>query len=127
MQGVYNIWMHLTVSRVAGLARAPNPDAAVAAGRGLDGGQVSREDNAQREGEYQSVVSARAPCSGRQSCWTLENMLFARKVANLSKISPLSSQSPSCSPLQSNPRVPAVVMGQSQMCSRHLIIVQQFN
>ena len=63
MQGVYNIWMHLTVSRVAGLARAPNPDAAVAAGRGLDGGQVSREDNAQREGEYQSVVSARAPCS----------------------------------------------------------------
>ena len=85
MQGVYNIWMHLTVSRVAGLARAPNPDAAVAAGRGLDGGQVSREDNAQREGEYQSVVSARAPCSGRQSCWTLENMLFARKVANLRK------------------------------------------
>ena len=93
MQGVYNIWMHLTVSRVAGLARAPNPDAAVAAGRGLDGGQVSREDNAQREGEYQSVVSARAPCSGRQSCWTLENMLFARKVANLSTISILE-----CSP-----------------------------
>ena len=64
---------------------APNPDAAVAAGRGLDGEQVSREDDAQRGGEYQSVVAARAPCSGRQSCWTLENMLFARKVANLSK------------------------------------------
>ena len=80
----YGCILQLVVSLVRLSDSAPNPDAAVEAGRGLDGEQVSREDNAQWGGEYQSVVAARAPCSGRQSCWTLENMLFARKVANLS-------------------------------------------